>query len=208
MDNVTRLQQQCEGFFGELLGIRIKEAEPERILAELHVRDDLRTVPGVMHGGAIMGFADALGGLATGLNLAPGFGTTTIESKTNFFAPATAGTTITAECVALHRGRRTHVWQTTIRGANGRVCAIVTQTQIVLEPQLGPQEQMAALFAGKGPAEQKALLAQLERGGAAVYRSLAAKETDPGMKAALLAAAAREIENAETLEQPPPPSGR
>jgi uncharacterized protein (TIGR00369 family) len=200
MDNVQRLQQQCEGFFGELLGIRFTEAVPERIVAELDVRDDLRTIPGVMHGGALMGFADALGGLATVLNLEPGYGTTTIESKTNFFAPAPSGTTITAECVPLHRGRRTHVWQTTIRAANGRVSAIVTQTQIVLEPQLGPQQQLQALFAGKSPAEQKALLAQLERGGAAVYRSLAANEADPEVRAALLAAADREIANAETLE--------
>ena len=200
MDVLERLQQQCAGFFGEFLGIRFTEAEPERILAEVFVRDDLRTVPGVMHGGAIMGFADALGGLATGLNLADGYGTTTIESKTNFFSPAAAGTTITAECVALHRGKRTHVWQTTIRSAEGRVCAIVTQTQIVLEPRLTPQQTMVGLFAGQDAPGQKALLAQLERGGATIYRTLAAAETDAGARSALLAAADREEENARLLE--------
>ncbi|MFN0146304.1 MAG: PaaI family thioesterase [Dehalococcoidia bacterium] len=134
-DTVARLQQQCAGFFGELLGIRFVSAEKDRLVAELFVRDDLRTVPGVMHGGAIMGFADSLGGLATGLNLPDGYGTTTIESKTNFFSAAAAGTTIRAECVPLHRGRRTMVWQTTVYTPEGKMAAMVTQTQIVLEPR-------------------------------------------------------------------------
>ena len=132
---LARLQEQCAGFFAELLGIRFIEASKDRLVAEVFVRDDLRTVPGIMHGGAIMGFADALGGLATGLNLAEGFGTTTIESKTNFFNAAAAGTTVRAECVPLHRGRRTMVWQTTVFTPEGKMAAMVTQTQIVLEPR-------------------------------------------------------------------------
>ncbi|MCC6383124.1 MAG: PaaI family thioesterase [Dehalococcoidia bacterium] len=132
-DPVVALQAACEGFFPGLLGLRVVSAAPERVVAEMEARPELRTVPGVTHGGALMGLADALGGMATALNLRPGQGTTTIESKTNFFAPARTGTTITAECVPLHRGRRTMVWQTTIRDGEGRLLALVTQTQLVLE---------------------------------------------------------------------------
>jgi uncharacterized protein (TIGR00369 family) len=116
-----------------VLGLRFIEAAPERVVAELTVREELCTTPGIMHGGAIMAFADTLGGSATSLNLPPGAGTTTIESKTNFFAPARTGETIRGECVALHRGRRTMVWQTRVTSADGRLLAMVTQTQMVLE---------------------------------------------------------------------------
>lgn len=119
--------------FAELLGIRILSAAPERLTAEMVVRDDLCTQPPVLHGGAVMAFADSLGGYATMLNLADGASTTTIESKTNFLAPAPVGTTVSGECTALHRGRRTMVWQTRITNAQGRLLAIVTQTQMVLQ---------------------------------------------------------------------------
>jgi 1,4-dihydroxy-2-naphthoyl-CoA hydrolase len=119
--------------FAELLGIRILSAAPERLTAEMIVRDDLCTQPPVLHGGAVIAFADSLGGYATMLNLADGASTTTIESKTNFLAPAPVGTTVSGECTALHRGRRTMVWQTRITNAQGRLLAIVTQTQMVLE---------------------------------------------------------------------------
>jgi len=194
------LQKYHEGMFGGLLGIRFVEAAPERVVAELNVREELCTTPGVMHGGAIMAFADSLGGTATGLNLPPGAGTTTIESKTNFFAPGRTGETVRAECVALHRGKRTMVWQTRITNPEGRLLALVTQTQIVLEAKQTEQEMLTALFAGKSQAEQKALLARLERAGAAVYRALAAQETHAEAREALLAAAVKEEENAETLE--------
>jgi len=119
--------------FAELLGIRILSAMPERLTAEMVVRDNLCTLPPVLHGGAVMAFADSLGAYATMLNLPEGANTTTIESKTNFLAPAPAGTTVTGECVPLHRGRRTMVWQTRINNPEGRLLAIVTQTQMVLE---------------------------------------------------------------------------
>jgi uncharacterized protein (TIGR00369 family) len=186
--------------FGSLLGIRFIEAAPERIVAELTVREELCTTPGIMHGGAIMGFADSLGGTATALNLPQGAGTTTVESKTNFFAPGRTGETIRAECVALHRGKRTMVWQTRVTNPEGRLLALVTQTQIVLEAKQSEQELLTSLFAGKSLAEQKALLATLERGGAAMYRAMAEQEPDASKKAALLAAAVKEEENAETLE--------
>jgi hypothetical protein len=147
-----------------------------------------------------MAFADTMGGSATSLNLPPGAGTTTIESKTNFFAPGRTGETVRAECVALHRGKRTMVWQTRVTGPDGRLLALVTQTQIVLEPRKSEQDTLAALFEGKSLDQQKALLAQLERGGAAMYRAFAADEPDARTKQALLEAARKEEENAETLE--------
>src|SRR5215469_14347204 len=120
--------------FAELIGMRLTAAAPERVTAELNVREELCTNPAVLHGGALMAMADSLGACATLLNLSAGRGTTTIESKTNFFAPAPVGSTVFAECVPLHRGRRTMVWQTRITGENGKLLALVTQTQMVLEP--------------------------------------------------------------------------
>jgi len=120
--------------FALLLGIRIREATPERVIAEMPVRDELCTLPAIAHGGALMAFADTLGAAATIVNLPPGAGTTTLESKTNFFAPAPVGSTVTGECTPLHRGRRTMVWQTSLTNADGRLLALVTQTQMVLEP--------------------------------------------------------------------------
>ena len=108
------------------------ESTPDRVTAELPVRDDLCTQPAVLHGGAIMAFADTLGALATINNLPQGAGTTTIESKTNFVAPAPAGTTVRGECTPIHRGKRTMVWQTRVTTAEGRLVAVVTQTQLVL----------------------------------------------------------------------------
>jgi len=121
--------------FATLLGIRFTAASPDRVFAELTVRPELCTRPDVLHGGALMAFADTLGAAATVLNLPAGAGTTTIESKTNFLAASPAGTTVIGECVPLHRGRRTMVWQTTIRNADGRSVAVVIQTQLVLEPK-------------------------------------------------------------------------
>ena len=118
--------------FAKLLGIEITDATPERVTAQLTVRDDLCTRPAVLHGGAIMAFADTLGAVATVLNLPEGAGTTTIESKTNFLAPAPNGSTVRAECTPIHRGKRTMVWQTRISTSEGRLVAVVTQTQLVL----------------------------------------------------------------------------
>jgi len=118
--------------FAELLGIEFVSASPERIVAEMTVRPDMCTRPLVLHGGAVMSFADTLGAVGTILNLPEGAGTTTIESKTNFVAPAPVGTRITGEATPVHRGRRTMIWQTRITTAEGRLVALVTQTQLVL----------------------------------------------------------------------------
>ena len=120
--------------FAELLGIEFTAAAPERVVGEMTVREDLCTHPAVSHGGAIMAFADTLGAAGTILNLPEGAGTTTIESKTNFIAAAPLGARVTGEATPLHRGRRTQVWQTRVTTAEGRLVALVTQTQLVLEP--------------------------------------------------------------------------
>lgn len=118
--------------FAKLLGIEIKDATADKVTAEMVVREDLCTRPAVLHGGAVMALGDTLGAVATVLNLPEGAGTTTIESKTNFLGPAPGGCTVVAECTPIHRGRRTMVWQTRISTKEGKLVAIVTQTQLVL----------------------------------------------------------------------------
>ena len=131
MDALARIREQMLPF-ARLLGIEFVAAAPERVVAELAVREELCTRPAVLHGGAIMAFADTLGAVATMLNLPEGAGTTTIESKTNFLAAAPLGMRITGETTPVHRGRRTMVWQTRVSTAEGRLVALVTQTQLVL----------------------------------------------------------------------------
>ena len=118
--------------FAELMGMKITHISRDKVAAELHVREELNNRFGVMHGGAVMALADNLGGTATFANLPPGARTSTIESKTNFFAPIPVGDTARAECTPLHRGRTTMVWQTRITRNDGKLCALVTQTQIVI----------------------------------------------------------------------------
>jgi uncharacterized protein (TIGR00369 family) len=131
MERLAEITQQMLPF-AALLGIEFKSATTERVVAELEVRDELCTRPAVLHGGAIMAFADTLGATGTILNLPPGAGTTTIESKTNFVAPAPVGTRVVGEATPVHRGRRTMIWQTRITTPEGRLVALVTQTQLVL----------------------------------------------------------------------------
>ena len=119
--------------FAKLMGLTITEVTPERVTAELKVREDLCTRPAILHGGAIMTLADNLGGTATMANLQAGFITTTIESKTNFFAAVPQGDTARAVCMPLHRGRTTIVLETRITRGDGKLAAIVTQTQLIFD---------------------------------------------------------------------------
>jgi 1,4-dihydroxy-2-naphthoyl-CoA hydrolase len=114
------------------MGIEISEASPERIVATMRVRPDLCTTGDSLHGGALMAFADTLGGVGTFVNLPPGKRTTTIESSTKFIGAAKVGSVVTGECTALHRGRTTMVWQTRITSDAGKLCGVVIQTQLVL----------------------------------------------------------------------------
>ena len=133
MLDTAAVQALIDPLFPGLMGVRMLELAPERVLAELEVRADLCTSGGILHGGAYMAFADTLGAVGTLLNLPAGKGTTTTDSSTKFIAGAKLGKTIRGESVALHRGRTTMVWQTSITNADGRLCAVVTQTQLVLD---------------------------------------------------------------------------
>ncbi len=119
--------------FAELKGVTFLEAEKDRVVARMLVRPDLCTLHHIIHGGAIMAFADSVGAAATVINLAEDAkGTTTLESKTNFIGGAREGTTVIAIATPVHRGRRTQVWQTRVETEDGKLVAMVIQTQMVL----------------------------------------------------------------------------
>ncbi|MGA0605842.1 PaaI family thioesterase [Phenylobacterium sp. VNQ135] len=120
--------------FSDLMGVEILERSKDRVRGRLVVRDDLCTAGGILHGGAYMAFADALGAIGGVLNLPPGARTTTLESKTNFLRAAPAGSVVEGEAAPLHVGRRSSVWQTRITDMDGKLLALVTQTQMTIEP--------------------------------------------------------------------------
>jgi uncharacterized protein (TIGR00369 family) len=129
--DAATITERFKGTLGDLLGIRFVEATPDRVVAELTYRDQLTTVGGALHGGTLMALADTVGAAATVVNLPPGASTTTLESKTNFFAAGRPGI-VRAEATPLHRGKRTQVWQTRVTDAGGRLLSLTTQTQMVL----------------------------------------------------------------------------
>jgi 1,4-dihydroxy-2-naphthoyl-CoA hydrolase len=131
--NFTMRPDEQPAFAG-FMGMKITHVSPERVTGELPVTEQLTNRNGVLHGGALMAFADNLGGTAATANLpATGGSTATIESKTNFFAAIPAGEVAYAECTPLHRGRTTTVWQTKITRGDGKLAAIVTQTQLMMQ---------------------------------------------------------------------------
>ena len=113
------------------LGIRFVETGKDLVVAELEIRPELLTTTGALHGGTLMAFADTVGAAGTVVNLAQGQNTATLESKTNFFAAARAGV-VRAESTPLHKGKRTHVWQTRVTDANGKLVSLTIQTQVIL----------------------------------------------------------------------------
>ena len=129
---LAALQERLQPLFPGLMGVQITELAPDRVVATMLVRPDLCTSGGILHGGAHMAFADTLGAVGTFINLPEGKGTTTVESSTKFLGSAKVGTTVTGESTPLHKGRTTMVWQTAIRNADGKLCSMVTQTQLVL----------------------------------------------------------------------------
>ncbi|MGZ6249018.1 MAG: PaaI family thioesterase [Syntrophales bacterium] len=132
MSAIAAIQELIKPLFPGLMGMQLTEVTPERVIASMEVRPDLCTVGNTLHGGALMAFADTLGGIATFVNLERGARTTTIESKTNFLGAMPVGTRIIGECTPLHRGKTTMVWQTRVKSENGKLCAVVIQTQMVL----------------------------------------------------------------------------
>jgi uncharacterized protein (TIGR00369 family) len=133
MISLDAMQQLLAPLFPGSMGVRVTELAPDRVVAEMLVRPDLCTAGGILHGGATMAFADTLGAIGTLVNLPEGKRTTTTDSSTKFIGTAKVGSTVTAQCVALHRGRTTMVWQTSIRSQQGKLCAVVTQTQLLLD---------------------------------------------------------------------------
>jgi 1,4-dihydroxy-2-naphthoyl-CoA hydrolase len=131
--DIASLRTLLAPLFPGLMGLEISEASPDRIVATMRVRPDLCTTGESLHGGALMAFADTLGGVGTFVNLPPGKRTTTIESSTKFIGAAKVGSVVTGECTALHRGRTTMVWQTRITSDAGKLCGVVIQTQLVLD---------------------------------------------------------------------------
>ena len=199
-DSLALIERVLGMMFAKVLGMKLLEASPDRLRAELTVTPEICTTGQTLHGGAIMTVGDFLGASGTFLSLPRDAGTTTLESKTNFVSSAKVGDKVLATCEPVHKGKSTQVWRTTVTREDGRLMAIVTQTQMVLEGPPPPEQAMARLFQGKSIAEQKDLLAKLERSGAAVYRMLAAQESDESRKTELLRAAEKEEENAKTLE--------
>jgi 1,4-dihydroxy-2-naphthoyl-CoA hydrolase len=119
--------------FSNLMGLEIVERSKDRVVGRLTVREDLCTAGGILHGGAFMAFADALGAIGGVMNLEPGARTTTLESKTNFLGSAPVGSTVQGEATPLHVGRRSSVWQTRITNADGKLLALVIQTQMTIQ---------------------------------------------------------------------------
>ena len=119
--------------FADFMGMKVTQVSPERCTAELLITEGLSNRNGVAHGGALMALADNLGGTAAVANLQPDTITATIESKTNFFLGVPVGDVAHAECTPLHRGRTTTVWQTRITRGDGKLAAIVTQTQLMMQ---------------------------------------------------------------------------
>jgi uncharacterized protein (TIGR00369 family) len=132
----VRLKGSLPGF-ARLMGVELTATEHDRIAGRLEVREDLTNGSGVIHGGALMAFADTLVSIGTIVNLGDVAQTTTMESKTNFIAPAPTGTTLTGEATPIHKGRTTMIWQTRITRPDGRLVALVTQTQLVIPAKAG-----------------------------------------------------------------------
>jgi uncharacterized protein (TIGR00369 family) len=119
--------------FTRFLGVNVLQRSPERSEAELIVREELCNRRGVLHGGAVMALGDSLGGMTAVASLPNGGRTATIESKTNFFVAVPKGDTVRAVCTPLHRGRTTIVLETRITRGDGKLAAIVTQTQLIFD---------------------------------------------------------------------------
>ena len=132
MTQADSIQAVLAPLFPGLMGVQLVEVTSEQVVATLLVRPELCTTGNTLHGGALMAFADTLGAVGTFANLPPNCRTTTIESSTKFLRGAPAGTTVTGECTPFHKGRTTMVWQTLVKSAEGKLCAVVTQTQLVI----------------------------------------------------------------------------
>ncbi len=133
-DAAQAINERMKGLFGDVIGLKVMEARKDKVVAEFDWRPDLCTVGGILHGGALMAVADQVGAVAAFINLPPGAGTTTLESKTNFFSGCKGGK-VRAEATPLHVGGRTSVWQTRLYDEAGKMLSQTLQTQLVLLPK-------------------------------------------------------------------------
>ena len=115
------------------IGLDYVSADKDKVVAKLLVKPELCTLSDIVHGGVLMAVADTVGAVGAFLNLPAGATTTTLESKTNFVAAAAVGRTVVAEATPIHRGRRTMIWQTRLTTEQGKLLALVTQTQMVID---------------------------------------------------------------------------
>ena len=130
---IEQFQAVVDSMFPGLMGVQLTAVAQDKVSATMRVRPDMCTSGKTLHGGAFMAFADTLGAIGTVANLGPGKRTVTTDSNTHFIGGAPVDTSVTGDSIALHRGRTTQVWQTTVRAESGKVCAVVVQTQIVLD---------------------------------------------------------------------------
>jgi 1,4-dihydroxy-2-naphthoyl-CoA hydrolase len=134
-ENLAAAFNESNAPFAKMIGVRMMRVTKERVEAELDVTPEHCTIPATLHGGAIMAFADNLGGVAAFLNMPAGYLTTTIESKTNFLRPIPVGQTARAVTTPIKIGRTVQVWKTEIHDGAGKLAAIVTQTQLIMAPK-------------------------------------------------------------------------
>ena len=122
--------------FSGACGVEVDSAGPDEVRGHMDWREDRCTAGGILHGGALMTLADSLGAVCAFLNLPEGAGTSTIESKTNFLRAVRSGAAHGATR-PLHVGRQTIVLTTEILDDDGKLVAVVTQTQAVLPARTG-----------------------------------------------------------------------
>jgi 1,4-dihydroxy-2-naphthoyl-CoA hydrolase len=132
---VDALNKLIKPMLPGLLGVEIVEAGADKVVGTMRVRADMCTAGNILHGGAYMTLADTLGAVATLVNMPAGARTATIESKTNFIGGALVDTVVTATTRPFHKGKTTQVWQTEITGTDGKILAVVSQTQMVFQPK-------------------------------------------------------------------------
>lgn len=131
-ENLAAAFNENNAPFARMIGVRMTLVTRDRLEAELLVTPDHCTIPATMHGGAMMAFADNMGGCGAFLNMPEGMMTTTVESKTNFLRPIPVGQKALAVTTPVHMGKSLQVWKTEISREDGKLAAIVTQTQIIL----------------------------------------------------------------------------
>jgi uncharacterized protein (TIGR00369 family) len=132
VENLAAAFNENNAPFAKMLGVKMTLVTKDRLEAELYVTPDHCTIPATLHGGALMAFADNMGGCGAFLNMPEGMMTTTVESKTNFLRPVPVGQKALAVTTPVHLGKSLQVWKTEISREDGKLAAIVTQTQMIL----------------------------------------------------------------------------